>query len=515
MYGEEKLNAHNTLRYGLTKEFFEQFKSLRYKGIEIPLTLIRSFHVYIKDYVIAQKSNTALAARYRAKHKLVTMRNVQTALVRKPKIERNLAKISHRTTTMMPAKLVDFALDKMKSQPVVLVVADKKDLEALKGKRLPRSFKKFDYHQAMRSQRVAAKTNQNVKRIIYQLVRKNTAHPIFGTSAFSKWLYTQSIKSIKIINTLEHFIRKNPVGVMIDHVEIVNPGTTLALLANKFNLPYVNIPQLLIADRSLIPTRASYHFVWGKNYKEWLQRRGIHSSKIKMTGNLRFQYEKQSASQPKAAFLDRHRIPSSHKILVYTSQPFDGSVNAEIMRWIDGAAKPDLPVTILIKPHPYDTFDYSGYTASKNVKLLSKDEDLYAALRAADAVMTISSNTAIEGAQLNKGIIVLQPQMPYNYDHHNNDFNEHLAQASAGLVAKNERQLSSYISRYVRSEKLRSLLVARAKQFLSKTLQLTKKPSDMTYRVIRNLIAQKRPVSRAVRVKLSRKRRLLLKRRRG
>ncbi|WP_054023709.1 UDP-N-acetylglucosamine 2-epimerase [Bacillus sp. FJAT-28004] len=508
MYGEEKLNTHNLLRYGLTKEFFEQFHAIRHKGIEIPLTLIRPFHVYIKKFINGQMTSPSYVAKIKGNHKLVTMRDVQSALLRKPKIQRDLSKVSRRTTTIMPAKLIDFALDKMVNQAVILVVADRHDRAALKGKRLPRNFKLFNYIKAIRAQRISPKITRKLKRSIRQLTVKNGGHPIFGTRKFSKWLYAQSVKSIKTINALENLIRKKPVGVLIDHVEIVNPGTTFALLANKFNLPFINFPQLLIADRSLIPTRASYHFVWGKNYKEWLERRGIHSGKIIITGNLRFEHAKQEVPSTKEKFLARSNVPTNHTIVLYTTQPFEASVSNEIMRWISSASNHSQPVTFLIKPHPNDTVDYSKYTASPQVKLLSKDAGLYDALSSADIVMTISSNTAIEAAMLDKAIIVLQPPIPYNYDHHNNDFNQHLVTASAGLVARNSKQLSSYVSKFIRSEALRNLLVKQSKQFLSNTLQTSKSPADEAFKMIRNLISQKSSTSSAVRPKRTRKRKL-------
>ncbi|WP_162255021.1 UDP-N-acetylglucosamine 2-epimerase [Paenibacillus sp. Soil522] len=396
----------------------------------------------------------------------------------------------------------------MKKQSVILVVSDRHDRAALKGKRLPRNFKLFDYKKAIKTQRIAPKTTRKLNRIIRKLAVKNGAHPIFGTRKFSKWLYSQSVKSIKTINALEQLIHKKPIGVLIDHVEIVNPGTTFALLANKFNLPFINFPQLLIADRSLMPTRASYHFVWGENYKEWLVRRGIHPRKIKITGNLRFQYAKQEVPSTKEKFLASSNIPADHTIVLYTTQPFEASVSNEIMRWISNASNNSLPVTFLIKPHPSDTIDYTKYTISPQVKLLSKDAGLYDALHSADIVMTISSNTAIEAAMLNKAIIVLQPPIPYNYEHHNNDFNQHLVNASAGLVARNSKHLSSYVSKFIRSEALRSLLVKQAKQFLSNTLQTSISPADEAYKVIRSLILQKRTLSRAARLKLARKRKL-------
>lgn len=507
MYGEEKLNKHNLLKYGLTKEFFEQFHTLKHKGIEIPLTLIRPFHVYIQSFVNVQMEKSRYAAKLKAKHNLYTMRDVQLSLFRKPRISRNLAKGGRRSSTVMPARFIDFALDKMRRKSVILVISDKHDRAALRGNRVPRNFKFFKLKKAIGAQGISPAVKRQLKRTIWRLVRKNSAHPIFGTKKFSSWLYTQSVKAVKTIDALEKLIRRNRVGVLIDHVEIVNPGTTLALLANKYNLPFINFPQLLIADRSLMPTRASHHFVWGQNYKDWLERRGIQPSQIRVTGNLRFQYAKKETPVARETFLAGKYIPPEHTIVLYTTQPFDASVSHEVMKWITIASRRLQSVTFLIKPHPNDKVDYKRYTASPFIKLLPKDGGLYDALHSADIVTTISSNTAIEAAMLDKAIIVLQPTIPYSYDHHNNDFNQHLANADAGLVARNSGHLIRYIRKYMSSESLRALLAERSKQFLNNTLQTAYNPADEAFKVIQGLLSRKLTRARAARLRLLRKRR--------
>lgn len=57
MYGDDRLNNHYILRYGLTHEFFQAFHQLTHSDIEIPLTLVRYFHIWIKPFVNAQRTN--------------------------------------------------------------------------------------------------------------------------------------------------------------------------------------------------------------------------------------------------------------------------------------------------------------------------------------------------------------------------------------------------------------------------------------------------------------------------
>lgn len=86
------------------------------------------------------------------------------------------------------------------------------------------------------------------------------------------------------------------------------------------------------------------------------------------------------------------------------------------------------PLTVIIRAHPYDPFDYCSLLSNQtNIKISPPKIDLHDLFKETDFMLTISSNTAIEAALYKKGILVLQPELPYDYEHHNNDFNAHLA----------------------------------------------------------------------------------------
>ncbi|WP_028608503.1 hypothetical protein [Paenibacillus harenae] len=493
MFGQERLNAHNIVKYGLTKEFFERFRTLKYNGIELPPTMMRSFHMFIMPYVNRHMTNRSYVSAMRRKHRLATMRNVQSALFRKPKVTTNLGKVSSRTTILLPAKLVSFALEKLLRYKVVIIVSDANDRKALFGKRLPSNFKIYNYSQAIRRVQVPVKIRDNLKKYISRYMKLNRRHPVFGKSRFGSWFYRQSLSSIKANRVLDHLIRRYPIGIVIDHIEISNPGTTLVLLANKYNLPFINVPQLLIADRSLIPARASHYVVWGKSYKKWMTRRGIAPGKIIIGGNIRFKSGMRKVKMSRPAFLKQYRIPPNHIVVTYTSQPFDRRVNATVLRWIRQTSRLPIPVIFIIKPHPEDSFNYSRYIReNQKIRLLPGNNGLNNVLQNTDLVMTISSNTAIEAAMFKKGIIVLQPTIPYDYDHHNNDFNAHLVHAAAGMVAYNHGDLARHLKSYCVSKQSRIRTAVRSNAFLKQTLNTSVNPSVVLLKVVRKLLKRKR-----------------------
>ncbi|WP_096439201.1 hypothetical protein [Alteribacter populi] len=485
MYGNETLNNHEALKYSLTKEFFETFSTLTYQNIELPVVLIRYFHVFIREHVDENLNNESYVSTMKKKHRLFTMKDVQQSLARNPKVERNLSVVPHRNMILMPGRMVAFAMKQLSKLNILLIIANKEDQKALNDVTLPKNMQVFDFYHHFKKEQVAKRnfsiTQQKAIKIISS---KNTVNPIFKTESFRKWLNKYIIVGIHFISLLERVVRRYPIKVMIDQVEIVNPGTTLSLLSKKFNLPFINIPQVLISDRSLIPTRASHYCVWGKNYKNWLEKRGIPSAIVYETGNINFEY-KTLKNPSKENFHKTFNIPSHHKVIAFTTQPFAESVNITIVDWIKKALKPSLPITLIICPHPSDKTDYNHLINNQhNLIVTSQKDSLYNILGHVDAVVTISSTTSIEAALLGKGILIMQPPIPYQYDIHNNNFNSHLVRAGAGPVINNQSQLSTILMKMTNEPAYLNELSNQSQTFLSQTINSQGRPSVLIRRII-------------------------------
>lgn len=490
MYGKERLNNHEILKYGLTIEFCRTFNSLKYMDIELPYVLLRHFHVYIKPFVNKNLRNTAYVRRIQQKYRIYTMANVQNSLKSSTKKLRNLSKYSYRNTILMSGVFTSFALDQFTKNNVILVNANHHDDKAIKaalnGGQLPQNIEIFNFNEKLKKTIIPKKEVNKLLKQLKKILIANRKHKLFGTPMFKRWIYKNLFRSLRRIQALELLIRKKPIGVILDHVEITYPGNILSLIALKYNLPFLLAPQVLLTDRSVIPTRASKYLVWGNNYKNWFNKRGIKPSKIKVTGNLKFEYEKKVQLISKSDFIDTTKIPNDHLIITFTTQTFSKKINYTIMNWIIKAVS-SLPITVIIKPHPADSTDYTRYLKYPNIKLAPQTH-VYNILRNSDFVMTISSNTAIEAATFNKGIIVLQPKIPYEYEHHNNDFNAFLVKSNAGLVAHNYKELRKHFEKLKKNKKFRETVVEKGQRFLSETLNTHITPSIMTRRIIQSYL---------------------------
>ncbi|MBZ5751970.1 hypothetical protein [Metabacillus rhizolycopersici] len=486
MYGEGKLSNNYALRYSLTKEFFETFSSLKYLNIELPLVIIRYFHIFIREHVNKNLNNEQYVSKMKKKHSLFSMKDAQQALARNPGLERDLSVVPHRKMILMPARFAPFAIKQLSLQKVMLMVVTDADLMALENLTIPKQMQIFDYRQELKKEKIPDQAFNEIKSEAEKILTNNQINSIFKSLQFKNWLINHLRIAIRITSLLEKVIRKYPIKVIVDHVEIVNPGTTLSLLAKKFNLPFFNIPQVFISDRSFIPTRASHHCVWGENYKNWLQERGIPSSKIYETGNINFEFKKYYNPMPKDKFLNVHSIPLQHKIITFTTQPFDESTNLTIVSWIKNALAPTDPISLIIRPHPTDKIDYKKlFVNQKNIMVSSSEEtNLYDILFNSDIVMTISSNTGIEAALLGKGVFVLQPPIPYNYEIQNNNFNSHYVKAGAGPVINNQDDLSNTLFKLINEPDYVNNILSQAQKFLKSTINTPGRPSVLIYRII-------------------------------
>lgn len=492
MYGQKKLNSHYILSYGLTKEFFDGYKGLRHSKLEIPPILTRRFHVYIKPWVIKNRVRSRSVQSMMKKHRMTTTKQAQDALSRSPTTRRNLSQFSHRKTILIHAKLIDFALDKLRKKNVILILGSIHDEKMLDGKKIPSHFQTFRLFRAMKKEKLSTKTIHYIRQFIEAKKKDHAKHFIFGSDDFNSWLFSRAIHAAKLIQILDTLIRKKPIGLILDLSEITSPGNTLSLLAKKYGLPFVLMPQVLVSDFNFLPSHASYYFVWGSYMKKWMEERGIPSRKIKITGSLRFQYAHNETHLTSKYYSLRSIPPLWMKkpkgIVTYFSQTYDQTVSANIMKWIIATARKLPHIHFLIKPHPSDGFDYRFYTKTKNIDQLPINTNLYQVIDQSDLIMTISSNTALEAASLNKCIIVLQPVIPYHFDRNNNDYHAHLVRAAAGPVANNEEDLTCHVRCYFKDNLFRQQAIEQAQHFLKHSLQTSCKPADVAYKFVQNIL---------------------------
>jgi hypothetical protein len=491
VYGHEQLDAHQTLLYGLSKEFVEGFQ-IRYRKIELPLAMNRMYQLLIKPYIEQNINNPTLIQDVRKRTGLITVKDVKEALARPPKPITNFYRSDKHRTILLPGRFFSFANHRLRRNRVVFLLYKQEDRTAVEGVKMPPNFKVIDYNKLLKRQPLHQKYHLSIRRAIHKLLINHKNHPVFSRPDFPQWMYEYAIKSAKAIDCLEKLVTTHRIGVIIDQTEIIDPPNTLSLIACKYNIPFVNLPLNMVTDKSLLPTRATHYGVWGNHYRDWHLRRGIPSSKIRMIGNLKFEYELKKTKRNTLQFRERHGLTDTRFIVVYTTQPYTEYVNEQLMRWVASAARRlENEITILIKPHPstneQDLALFYKYT-SNNLIVLPKQSPLYEILQTVDCVMTLSSGSAVEGAIFNKGIIALKPKIPYYFDRHNNGFDTFLVQANAGLIAEKTSDLINHLESLVNNESARANLKAKSKTFLKNTLHTTTTPSLLAYRLIQSLL---------------------------
>lgn len=489
MYGESRLNAHHTLRYGYTIEFLRRFRWLTYGGIEVPAMFIRPFHVFIRPIVDSLINDQDEVSKLQKRLGIYTMADVQKALMRVPRTIRNLSVYAHRRALLLPGRLAAFAAERLGDHRVILLDYASEDQRVLaQFDRLPRHFTIFDFKAEVARVHVSSASKKKYKQLVAKLTQNTECHPVFSHPNFEPWLYRHAMLAVRYVDVLERLVRQQPIGLMLDTAEIINPAATLVLLARKYGLPFIIAPHVLITDRTFIPARATHYFAWGQYYREWMVERGIPSAKISVVGNVRMDQLHQKPACTQGKWRQERGIPENIPLVAVATQPFPEQVQTQVVHWLKRVADVELPFFFLLKRHPYDRHDYSCLARHPRIRILDTQDRPLELLAYCDLLATISSNMGIEAALFQKAVLVLQPDIPYMYEFHNNAFNAHLASAQAGPVIRNPEQWVQVLKRYAGDETYRARLVEQSQRFLKRTLNTNRPASDLVAEMIGRLL---------------------------
>lgn len=472
MYGGEEFNSHLLLRYGYTKDLFDRFQPLVYKGVELPLNMLRPYHVFIREVVDKYHEDQEFMAQKMRSWRFRSMRDVQQELSRIPIQEENWGQDHSRDMILMCGQFVDLALSQFSDRKVLLLHSNPYDLNTLSGKELPPGFQVFSVHEHV----LLGKAQPEMINHYYGIVNELTSlsdkavaeHEIFSLPRFPEWMRSQVRQGLTLVDILDDLLHRYPIGIILDHSELIYPGSILSLLARKYGLPFINVQNHLTSDASIIPSRATHYAVFGKHMADWLLRRGIQAEQIHAVGSLRMENNEQRIKKTRDALVQQYGMKDVPFIITFTTEFYDETINFRVMKWLQNAVK-DLPILVVIKPHPSDKLSYEKYL-SKWIRLAPADFDLQEILYSSDFIATISSSTAIEAVMLNKGIIVMLPKLPYDYHINYNGYPYFLAKAKAGIVIRTADDARSEIRRLYKEQSYREDIVQRGQHFLDQTL---------------------------------------------
>ncbi|PEF38293.1 hypothetical protein CON84_11955 [Bacillus sp. AFS094228] len=443
MFGENDVNDYHLLKYSLLYDFFVYFSSVEIYGLPLAQCLSRLFLLpHIQPFVDQNLGNQILMSELHKQRKFHSMGNINQKLIAFETIA-SVTLPKNKNSILLSDDYYAFAIDQLKEYEITLYGVQHKEIHD----NLPHKFKSsFFRNELLKVDNKEVKKQQAfLKKQIDENLRIRPQHYYFRTQLFQEWLSKACIGIIKWVYILNKEILKTRPALIINPSEASIFGTILGLLSKKYQIPFVNLPLTTIGDLNIIPSRADYYFVWGKYQKNWLMKRYISEDKITETGNIKFYYDKKDPSVSKELFNEKHKIPSNHFILGFTTQPFL-ETNDKLEKWIE-AIPTNLSVTILVKKHRNDKYEYPLLSTKKNVRILPSDYPLYDFLHYIDCLMTISSTTAFEAALLDKPLLILQPSMPYHYVLNHNQNNSYFAQSQAGEIIKNANELIQAVTK--------------------------------------------------------------------
>ncbi|MBU7592272.1 hypothetical protein [Metabacillus halosaccharovorans] len=490
MYGEKELNTHFIMRYGLTKEFFEAFQELNYMDIELPLVIMRKFHSYIESYVNRNLSDTEYVTQLQKKHHLNDVIDAHKALKRLPNNKISSLSPIKRNMILIPGRMAPFSINHFPHDQIIYLIINNLDQQILDSLNLTSKVKSIHYADYIKKQKIDKNLLIKLRKQVDKILSRYKSHSIFKEIDFKSWLLKNLKYALINIHAFSNLLEKYPIKVIVNTTEINNPGTVLSLLASKYNLPFVYLAEDLNSTHSFIPSRASHYCVWGENYKNWLIEHGIDKTRIIETGNIRFEKVHTHKYMPKKNLLNLLNISSKEVIITFTTQPLPGA-NKIIINWIRKfyQSNEHEAFTLLIRPHRNDTLNYSRiFSDLPKIKVILDDIPLYDILNLSDFIMTISSTTAIEASMYGKGIIILQPDIPYDYDKNNNEYHSHLVKAQAGPSIHNYQELEKTLNKLIESSDYRETLIGMSNKFLEKTLKEKDSPSVSVSRFIKTLL---------------------------
>ncbi|MBM7703014.1 CDP-glycerol glycerophosphotransferase family protein [Metabacillus iocasae] len=463
MYGELEVNDHHLIKYALLCDFFQYFSSITVYGLPLAQCLVSQFLVNIQSFVDSHLNDELYVQSLRRKYPFQTMGDINKKLLTFEQIPSERM-IKREKSILLCDSYYAFAVDQLKEYEVTLYRVRRQEREEA----LPRGFTYVQFRDELLQINQQVRAQQASLKVRVELVCKRVkTHPYLGTNNFKRWIVQALPKITKWVYMLDQLLLKVRPSIIIDPVEASIYGSILGLLSKKYTIPFVNMPVVAIGDRSLIPTRASHYFVWGKAQKKWLIEREISANKIIETGNIRFYY-RDLPTTLKPYMYRKIGVSSAHYVIGFTTQPFVNT-NHIVERWI-AAIPSHLPITIVLKKHPNDTYEYSLLKNKEQVKILGNEIDILELLYHIDALMTISSTTGFEAALFGKPLFILQPPIPYHYVLNSNESNSFFANVNAGAVISNRQQFIQELEKVISDETYVEELKQKSSKLITETI---------------------------------------------
>lgn len=207
--------------------------------------------------------------------------------------------------------------------------------------------------------------------------------------------------------------------------------------------------------RSFAPLTADYIGVWGKIFKEILEKKGVPAERIKIIGAPRFDDIFNNSFNSKKT-RERIGINTEEKLVVFAPElSADMNEISEAVKVVEG-----IPNTkLVLKLHPTADLKKFEQFASQNTVLL-QHENIHELLNASDVVLIKNSTVGLEAMLFGKSIIVFIKNLQSK-----NIF----ASTNAALKAKNKNELENALEKALNEKKEKNKLRKEMSKFVRET----------------------------------------------
>lgn len=238
--------------------------------------------------------------------------------------------------------------------------------------------------------------------LVYSLIE-----PAF--SYFSK--RKRFIEIIKQIEITKKILEKEKPKIII-LTEDINPvNRVFTRLAKLKKIKTLVIQHGAVDYHPMGPrTVADKIAVWGKTSKEFLEKNKIKKEKIVITGSSKYDPLVNKKFKNKDLIYGQLKIPKKFGLIILATQlpGWTEEANKNLLYVVYKAMKkfPDQKLVVKMHPSNFSNLPYKIAKETKTNPVIIKDIDHYSLIKAANALITISSSIAFETMILKKPIII-------------------------------------------------------------------------------------------------------------
>jgi len=263
-------------------------------------------------------------------------------------------------------------------------------------------------------------------------------YKIFFTDLLKRFFYIYMPNIVKQVVISRYLLEKHKPTIIISPDTADSKARIFAILANKYNIPYLEI-QFGLAGEEAVEWKfslANLIAVWGETSRQAISKHLGSDQKLVITGSPRHDFIKNNISNNN--FIN---LSGNKKIILLAStyhfketNHVDISILKTMQLAISESAQIHNNIFLIIKPHPHENVEETKELFKSNINslFLDKDSDIRSAILNCDAFISYGSTSTIDAMIADK--LVICPMFP------GWDFNSDIFKNSGAILNPNNKQ---------------------------------------------------------------------------